>query len=582
MNDAEQRRLVAIVVADVVGYSRLMGANETATLTALRTHRSELIDPLVARHHGRIVKTMGDGLLLEFTSVVDAARYALDLQLGMIARNAGCPGGKAIRFRVGIHLGDVVVDGDDILGDGVNVAARIEALAEPDGIAISDDAYRQVRDRLPVAWRDGGEHRVKNIARAIPIWRWEAGGEPSASAAEDANGAQSPDGPSIAVLPFDNMSGDLEQEYFADGITEDIITEISKIPGLLVISRNSTFTYKGKAAKAQDVCRELGVRCMLEGSVRKAGGRVRITAQLIDGKSGGHLWAERYDRDLTDIFAVQDDVTAQIVRALRSNLGAHASGPTVRAETEKPEAYDCVLRGREQYRLFTPDGNRRARQLYERATEIDPDYAQAYAGLAHTWLHEWFLGESDALDRACDLALKAESLDPSQPLVQEALGSIQLFRRQHDAALAAARRWLAIEPGNADAHANLAGILQFSGEPEQVFALIDRAMALNPFYPFYYILYAGQALFSLERYAEARIRLARSVARNPESFPARVFLAACIGHIGDAGAARTALDEAERISPDFSIAWLETIMPYRHAADMARLIDGLRKAGLDD
>jgi adenylate cyclase len=583
MTERTQRRLAAIVSADVVGYSRLMGADETGTLAALRAHRSELIDSLIAEHGGRIVKTMGDGLLLEFPSVVDAVKCSLEFQKGMLERNAGIADFDALRFRIGIHLGDVIVEDDDIFGDGVNVASRIEALAEPDGIAISDDAHRQVRDRLDIAWQDGGAHEVKNIARPISVWRWTSAERqtlPIATAASEP--LPPPDGPSIAVLPFDNMSGDQEQEYFADGITEDIITEISKISGLLVISRNSTFTYKGRTAKAQDICRDLGVRYIMEGSVRKAGERVRITAQLIDGRSGGHLWAERYDRDLSDIFAVQDDVTEKIVCALEVNLADSAQGQPARVETGVPEAYDSVLRGREQYRLFTKEGNLKARQLYEKAIELDTNYAAAYAGLAGVCLHEWFQGSPDALDRAFELALRANTLDPSLPLVYEALGNIHLFKKQYDEAFAAIKRWVEVEPGNADAYANLAGVLHFSGEPEQVIPLIEKAIRLNPFYPFYYTLYIGQAYLMMQRYEDAIETLKRSAIRNPEALPAHLYLAACYGHLGKDAPAHEALAEVHRIHPGFSMAWAQTIFPYKRAADLERLIDGLRKAGQND
>ena len=582
MTAGTQRKLTAIVSADVVGYSRLMGADETGTLTALRAQRSELIDPLIAQHGGRIVKTMGDGLLLEFPSVVDAVRCSLEFQRGMVERNAGIADADALRFRIGVHLGDVIVEGDDIFGDGVNAAARIEALADQDGIAISDDAHRQVRDRLDVAWRDGGEHQVKNIARAISIWRWSSPENQAAPAAGAGEPLAAHDGPSIAVLPFDNMSGDQEQEYFADGITEDIITEISRIPGLLVISRNSTFTYKGKATKPQDVCRDLSVRYVMEGSVRKAGERVRITAQLIDGRSGGHLWAERYDRELADIFAVQDDVTLRIVRALEVNLAENVEGTPVRTSTDTPEAYDCVLRGREQYRLYSKDSNLRARELYERAIELDQNYAAAYAGLALTYMHDWILGSSDALDHAYELAMTAEALDPTLPLVYEALGNVRLFRKQHEEAVAAARQWIKIEPGNADAYANLAGALHLNGEHEQVHPLIEKAILLNPFYPFYYTLYKGLAYLAMERYEDALEALRRSAAHNPESMPAQLYLAACFGLKGEDGSAREAMAEVYRINPDFSPSWMRTFLSYKHAHDQDRLIEGLRKAGLSE
>jgi TolB-like protein len=303
MSEGPQRRLAAIVAADVVGYSRLMGANETGTLAALRSHRSELIDPLIEKHGGRIVKTMGDGLLLEFPSVVAAVECAIATQEGIAERNEDIPDSEAIRFRIGVHVGDVIIDGDDIFGDGVNIAARVEPLAEPGGVSLSDDAYRQVRDRLDVVWEDGGEHHVKNIARPIQVWRWLDGGRRSTRRALfEGEPLELPDKPSIAVLPFDSRSGDPEQEHFADGMTEDLITDLSKISGMFVVARNSSFAFKGQPVDVRDAARRLGVRYVLEGSVRKAGARVRINVQLIDALSGGHLWAERYDGTVENVF----------------------------------------------------------------------------------------------------------------------------------------------------------------------------------------------------------------------------------------------------------------------------------------
>lgn len=569
------------MAADVVGYSRLMEADEPGTLAALGAHRSELIDPLIDSHGGRIVKTMGDGLLLEFASVVDAVSCAIAIQTGMRDRNASLADFEALRFRIGIHLGDVIVEKDDIFGAGVNMAARIEGLAHPDGIVISDDAHRQVRDRLAIAWQDGGTHQVKNISRGVSIWRWAADGAPPAPAMPAPGKAQTLfDGPSIAVLPFDNMSGDPEQAYFADGITEDIITEISKIAGLSVISRNSTFTYKGKATKAQDISRDLGVASVLEGSVRKAGERVRITAQLIDGRSGGHIWAERYDRDLADIFAVQDDVTEKIVGALELNLIDGAQHRKARSETGIPQAYDCVLRGREQYHRFSTEGNLRARELYERAIELDPGYAAAHAGLAEATMHDWFTGSPEALERALEMAQKARELDPALPLVYEALGNILLFKRRYDEAFAAIKTWIEVEPGNADAYANLAAVLHISGEHEQIAALIEKAMRLNPFYPFYYMLYIGMADLMMRRYDTAIAAIRRSITRNPDAMPPHLFLAACYGHLGDEARAREAMSEVHRIQPDLTMGTVKTIYVYKRTEDLDHLIDGLRRAGL--
>ena len=576
-----ERRLAAILAADVVGYSRLIRADEEATIAAFNALRADLIEPSLLEHHGRTVKLMGDGLLVEFGSVVDAVRAAVEIQAALARRNGALPEDRRMAFRVGINLGDVVVDGDDIHGDGVNVAARLEALATPGAVCISEAVHEQVRDRLSLAFEDLGLRKVKNIDRPLRVWQWRPDLEP---AGEDAVPAGAPlppaDRPSIAVLPFDNMSGDQEQGYFADGITEDIITEISKLQGLLVISRNSTFTYKNKAVKAQDVCRDLGVRFVLEGSVRKAGQRVRITAQLIDGRTGGHLWAERYDRGLEDIFAVQDDVTERIVRSLQVKLIEGDRARPSRVETENPEAYDCVLRGRERYRLFSKEGNAEARQLYERAIELDPGYAAAYAGLAETCMHDWFMGSPGALGEAFELARAAEERDPSLPLVQEALSGVFLFRRQHEEAITAAERWIELEPGNAEAYANLAGVLHFAGEPERVAGLVEKAKRLNPFYPFYYTLYIGQAQFTMRRFEEAAATIRRSIAHNPEALPAQFFLAACYGQLGEDALAREALAEVRRISPGFSIASARAICAYRRTADLDLLVDGLRKAGV--
>ncbi len=550
-----------------------MGANEAGTLMALRRLRQETIEPLIARHRGRIVKLMGDGFLVEFASAVDAVECAIAWQSERQAAED-----QSLRFRIGVNLGDIIVEDGDIHGDGVNQAARLEALALPGGVCISAVVHDQVDRRVDVAFTDLGECELKNIDRPVRVWQW---------APEDASGGAEErrrpeplalaDKPSIAVMPFENMSGDPEQSYFADGITEDIITGISKIPALMVIARNSTFAYKGKAAKIGDVCRDLGVRYVLEGSVRKAGQRVRITAQLVDGEAGGHLWAERYDRGLEDIFAVQDDVTAEILRALEVKLGSPT--PT-REHTLNGEAYDCVLRGREQYRLFSKAGNIAARQLYERAIALDPDYAEPYAGLAETYVQDWFMGSQAALDQAFDLAQQAAARDPALPLVLEALSTVQLFKRRHADAIAAARRWIELEPSNADAYATLAGALHFAGENEEVVALIETAMRLNPLYPFFYPHYVGMACLAMRRHEEAAKALRRAITRNPDSLWSHLFLASCLGHLGEEDQAGAALAEARRNSPDFSVDQSTGLLPYKKDADFDHLRDGLLRAGL--
>lgn len=578
-----QRRLAAIVLADVVNYSGMMSADETSTLRALQKHRSELIDPLVARHFGRIVKSMGDGLLVEFSSVLEAVSCSVAVQLGMEERNQETDSQPSFKLRIGIHLGDIIVEDEDIIGEGVNIAARIETAAEPGGIALSDDAYRQVRDRTDVVWREEGEQLFKNIPRPVKIWKWD----PAAAVARDVPDTVTSNpiddvATSIAVLPFNNMSADTEQSYFADGITEDIITELSRLPNLLVISRNTTFTYKDRAVDAKSVCAELGVRSLLEGSVRKAGGKVRISAQLIDGATGAHLWAERYDRDLDDIFEVQDDVTQRIVAALEYKLTSDIHTRWTLPETRNAEAYDYMLRGREQYKLFTVEGNAKAQSYFKQAIELDQDYAAAYAGLAETYRHDWFMGNSTALEHALQFAEKAGSIDPSLPLVQEALGNVYLFLRQHDKALTAAEYWVEIEPGNADAHANLAGTYHFSGAHRRALPHIAKAMRFNPFYPFYYMLYRGQSLLALESFEEAFLAIKRATAHNPEALPAFVYLAACAGLLGRADEARQALDRVFEIYPDFTTGWINTYLPYKNAPDTERLLKGLSTAGLQE
>ncbi len=564
------RKLAAILAADVAGYSRLMGEDETGTLDALRELRKDLFQPTVSEHRGEVVKSMGDGWLVEFASVVDAVNCALQVQESLADH-------KIIKLRIGIHIGDIVHEDEDIYGDGVNIAARLQEIAEPGGVALSGRARDFLDGKLANGFRDAGEKQLKNIAEAVRVY--VSGADKTAIESET---LPLPDKPSIAVLPFDNMSSDPEQEYFSDGITEDIITEISRIPDLMVISRNSTFTYKGKAAKVQDVCRDLGVRYVLEGSVRKVRERVRINAQLIDGSTGGHLWAERYDRSLEDIFAVQDDVTEKIVRTLEVKLVGGAAALQTREQTHTPEAYDCVLRGREQYRLFSVDSNAAARELYEQAIAIDPDYAEPYAGLAETYVQDWFMGTEPNLDRAFELARRATERDPTLPLVHEALSTVQVFRKQHAEAIATARRWVELEPSNADAYATLAGAMHWSGENEQVIALIEKAMRLNPFYPFFYPHYIGMANMAMRRFDEAVVAFKRGMDLNPEALWPHVYLAACHGHLGEIAQAKVQLAEVLRINPEFSIPSLRRLLPYKRGTDIDVPVDGLYKAGMPE
>ncbi|MEO1016227.1 MAG: adenylate/guanylate cyclase domain-containing protein [Pseudomonadota bacterium] len=582
MAERSQRRLAAILAADVAGYSRLVGVDEEGTLEALRAHRLEVIEPILRDHGGRIANTAGDSFLIEFASAVDAVRFAIAMQEGLGSRNEDVPDDRRIRFRIGINVGDVIIEGDDLLGHGVNVAARIEALAAPGGIALSEDAYRQIAGRVDATWTDIGMRSLKNIADLVRVWTLRLDGDERSDTAASLAVA-SPERSSqasIAVLPFDNMSGDSEQGYFADGITEDLITEIARIPELFVISRNSTFTYKGKSTKVQDVCRDLDVRYVLEGSVRRSGQRIRVTAQLVDGSSGGHVWAERYDRELADIFAVQDDVTAQIVRALELKLVATNRAGTAHIDTSEPEAYDCVLRAREHYRLFTTEDNAAARALYERAIGLDPDYAEPYAGLAETYVQDWLMGSEPTLDRAFQLAKSAATRDPTLPLVQEALSTVRTFRKEHDEAIAAARHWIDLEPSNADAYATLAGAMHFSGRNEEVIPLVETAMRLNPFYPFFYPHYIGLAKVGTNHFDEAVVAFEQALDRNSEALWPHLFLAVCYGHLGKETEARVHVTEMQRVHPSFSVETLFKLLPYKSAAELDLVVDGLRKAGL--
>jgi adenylate cyclase len=543
-----ERKLAAILCADVKDYSRLMGEDEEATLRTLTSHR-EIIETLVAEQHGRVVSTAGDSLLAEFASAVDAVRSAVEIQERLKEKNAALPQKRRLEFRIGINLGDVMVHGDDIYGDGVNIAARVETLAEPGGICISRGVHDQVKGKLPLSCEDLGPHRVKNIAEPVHTFRVRV------AAQEQQEAPTLPDRPSIAVLPFDNMSGDPAQEYFVDGITEDLIADLSKISGLFVIARHSAFTYKGRAVKVQEVGRELGVRYVLEGSVRKADNRVRITAQLVEAGTGGHLWAERYDRDLEDIFAVQDEVAHKIVGALEVKLVKGERERGSRKDTDNLEAYDCMLRGNEQFFRLTQEGVAQARAMFQRAIELDPDYASAYAWLARAHVYDWIVGWNfsfeQTVERGFELAQKAVALDDTLPYGHSMLGWAHLWKKQHEPAIAEGERAVALDPNDADAHAWLAMSLSWAGRPEEAMRLIAKAMRHNPHYPVVYLFIVGHAYFVMERYEESIAALRRSVVRNPDFLPGHLFLGAVCGLLGREEEGRAAVAEIAGISPNY-------------------------------
>ena len=476
-----ERRLAAILAADVVGYSRLMGANEVGTLTGLKTHRAELVDPTIANFQGRIVKLTGDGMLVEFASVVGAVECAIDVQRGMRRRNADVPEDRRIEFRIGLHLGDVIVDDDDIFGDGVNVASRIEGVAKPGGVAVSSAVRDHVGNKLDLTFEDMGDQALKNIEFPVKVFNVVVGHAATvASGGEPAEIADA-DKPSIAVLPFNNMSGDPEQEYFSDGITEDIITDLSKVSGLFVIGRNTSFTFKGKAVDLPEVAAKLGVKFILEGSVRKAGQRVRVTGQLIDGTTGGHLWADRFDRDLTDIFAIQDEITQTIVEQLKIKLLPKEKKAIGQAPTSNVEAYNYYLKGRHFFNNGTKVLLKLARQMFARAAEIDPNYARAYGGMA---IADARLQNSYRVaiftDDILAMADKAIALDPSQPEAHAARGVALGCAGRDDEAVAAFERGLAADRSNLDANFYYARFLSVKGKFAESVPYFQRAVELGP------------------------------------------------------------------------------------------------------
>jgi adenylate cyclase len=579
------RKLAAILAADVVGYSRMMAADEAGTLAALKRHRETVFDPAVAAHKGRVVKLIGDGTIVEFASVIDAVNCALSVQRPAEHAPDQRASQAAIVLRIGINLGDVIMEGDDLYGDGVNIAARLEPLAEPGGICISSIVNESIGNRVDVRFQDGGDITVKNIDRPIRVWRWH----PSITAVPSPSIAPNP-GPngaaqSIAVLPFTNMSGDPEQEYFSDGISEDIITDLSKIAGLTVIARNSSFTYKGRSVDVREIGRELGVRSVLEGSIRRAGQRVRITAQLIDATSGSHLWAERYDRDLTDIFAVQDEVTTQIVGALKVTLSPAEKARLVEKEPSNIAAYDCVLRGREI--MLGKDKNREtfveAVTYFKKALELDANYSQAYAslGFAHMFDYQnrWSDDPDKSLKLAREYAQKAIDNDPNEPMAHGAAALTAIFEKDFDRAQAEVDRTLALNPSSALAHNLLGTIRSYSGRPLEAIPAIEQAMRLDPAFRPQFLHFLGIAYLLAGKYETAAAMLRQRILLVPNTDFSRAVLAATLGHLGEIEEARRVWAELMKINPKFSFSAYIGRQPMR-PEDAERVVAGLAKTGL--
>jgi adenylate cyclase len=596
-----ERKLAAILSADVKGYSRLMGEDEEATIHTLTAYR-QVMTTLIQHHRGRVVDSPGDNLLAEFASVVDAVRSAVEIQHALKTKNAELPEHRQMQFRIGINLGDVIVEGERLYGDGVNIAARLESLAEAGGICISGTVYDQIETKLALTYNYLGEQTVKNIAKPGRVYRivievpsplvgegqgegvFREAGSPGSGVRSPESKIQSPklrrvgiahrswivvtvagltlivgvivtvrhftrpplspqssslvtqeapalplpDKPSIVILPFKNMSSDPEQEYFSDGLTEVLTGDLSKISSLFVIARNSAFAYKGKAVKVQDVGREMGVRYVLEGSVQRADQRVRITTQLIDATTGYHLWSEQYDRPLTDLFALQDEIVQKIVTTLKLQLTLQEQGWVVRKHTDNLEAYDAFLRGVESYSRYTKEANAQARQLFEKAVALDPQYAEAYAWLSLTYYIEWTLrwsADPQTLERALALAQKAVALDESLPVAHSLLSNVYAQKQQYDQAIAEGERAIALDPNNADSYAVQAQALNFAGRPEEALRAVEQAMRLNPRYPFWYLFELGWAYRLTGRYTEAIATLKEAISRNPNFMGSHVNLA---------------------------------------------------------
>ena len=582
-----ERRLAAILAADVVGYSRLMGEDEAGTLERLTALRAAAIDPTIAEHKGRIVKLMGDGALVEFASVVDAVACAVAIQRAVAAAHADVDPARRIELRIGVNLGDVIVEGDDIYGDGVNVAARLQEIAEPGGIRVSGTVFDHVGERLAVAFTDLGEQTVKNIARPVRVYRVADAGDAGGPAAGEAGEDALPDKPSIAVLPFTNMSGDPEQEYFSDGITEDIITELSRFPSLFVIARNSSFTFKGEAVDVSEVGRKLGVDYVVEGSVRKVGNRVRITAQLVDAATGNHIWAERYDRDLEDIFAVQDEVVAAIAAILPGRVEDARVEHSRRAPTDSLSAYDCILRGNKHIRNYRRHEIADAQAAFERAVELDPNSARARAGVSFTYMMDYFWNDFEARRPGLEHAERAVALDRNEPEALLALGLALNKNGRPDEGVRMLERAVAIVPASAYMATMLGISLVHAGRHDEAVEGLTTTIRLDPFQPDWAHEFLGQAYFFKHLFREAIAEFERIV--DPPSWIIAYLAASYAMNGDDEAAAEQANAYVRSLSHEFGeqadVAhsvdlMVKDIMLYKRPEDRRLMIDGYRKAGL--
>ncbi len=627
-----KRKLTAILSADVKGYSRLMGKDEVGTIQTLNTYK-EVMAGLIQHHHGRVVDAPGDNLLAEFASVVDTVQCAVEIQKELKVRNDKLPLNRRMEFRIGINLGDVVEEEDKIFGDGVNIAARMESLAEGGGIRISGIVYDQVKNKLTLRYEFVGKHAVKNIADPVRVYRvlmepetsvsavsrWKRVGfnywkrihpvfkvlialvaaanvvwqfyphlRPSRPPVEGVSKEKMvlslPDKPSIAVLPFVNMSGDPKQEFFSEGITEDIITALSKVPMLFVIARNSTFTYKGKPVKVKQISEELGVQYVLEESVQRSADRLRITAQLIDALTGHHILAERYDRDLKDIFALQDEVTRNILTAMQVKITEGEQALHRDKGLRNLNCYLKLLEGKNYSDRFDIEGNNLARRMGEEALVMCPESSSAYDLLATTHMMDYWLGSGksprESLEKAIELAQKAIALDGTYAQPHGLLSFLYSIKREHEKALAEGERAVALDPNGADVHAWYAMSLSFAGRPEEAIPLFQKAIRLNPFGPTWYFFNLGNALGNTRRFEEAVLAYKKALQRSPDNLLAHVLLATTYSMMGREKEARAEAAEVLRINPKFSLDYFVKTLPYKDQKVINNLIDGLRKAGL--
>lgn len=619
-----RRKLSAILSADVKGYSRLMGEDELATVKTLKKY-SELMTSLIQQYRGRVVDSPGDNMLAEFSSVVDAVESAVEIQKQLTARNAELPENRRMLFRIGINLGDVIEEDERIYGDGVNIAARVEGLATGGGICISSKAYEEVRNKVSLGYEYLGEHSVKNISGPVRVYRVltepEAAGKVIAEnrpglkrwhwaalvgvvalacvavaiwnyyfrhpavevAAVEKMAFPLPDKPSIAVLPFTNMSGDLQQEYFCDGITEQIITGLSTTPKLFVIARNSTFTYKGKAVKVQQVAEELGVQYVLEGSVQKAGNKVRISTQLVDALTGHHLWAEHYDRDLKDIFALQDEITINVITVLRVKLTEGEQARVLSRGTDNLGAYLKLLQARELVFRFNKDDNALARLMLEEVIALDPEYAYAYVTLAGTHMMDVWLKSSnsptESFSRAIELAQKGLVLDDSISNTHSVLGLLYGMTGQHEKAIAECERAVELGPNDEMAHRRLGMALSNVGRHDEALPLYEKAIRLNPFPQSTTHFHLGLAYLFTGRCEEAIAACRKAVQAGPNNLLAHVSLTAVYGSCGRVEEARSTAAEVLRIGPTFSVEDYARHLKFKEE-DKELVVEGLRKAGL--